>query len=270
MAGKESGWTERGRCAKIEAVKVHWRLKDVVDFELLLEKTSLWKESWRGGVKDEVEQLRVGSSGITEVNCRRWGLRQMLEQVRGREHEQTGTRVVLSLRLVGLGFCLLMFLLGVALVRGQLVNYQYLDDQLGEVTEVTARGFNIWILLASTIGIQLLLLLISGSGYWLWRRWRGNISMLQGLLALAVRRFGAKHIERSRWSGILQSGMGMWHWRLARLLQAAGVTYNVGLLVGLLGCLWFMQVWFFLGNLVASIWERESRVGNQDLVSVSK
>jgi hypothetical protein len=43
------------------------------------------------------------------------------------------------------------------------------------------------------------------------------------------------------------TGVGgeVWSWRLTRMLQSGSIGYNVGMMAGLFGCLWFLNVGYF-------------------------
>ena len=58
-----------------------------------------------------------------------------------------------------------------------------------------------------------------------------------------------------------------WRWRLTRVLQAGGIGYNVGLLLGLFGCLWFMQVGYFWETSLAQFGGESLKVVT-DLISL--
>ena len=66
-----------------------WKLRDLVDLEVLLEMAALWKNTWRDGVREDVEKLAAN----TELERRRLGFRMMLEQVRNDQNEESGQHV---------------------------------------------------------------------------------------------------------------------------------------------------------------------------------
>jgi len=66
------------------------------------------------------------------------------------------------------------------------------------------------------------------------------------------------------WSKYLgATGFKLWAWRLTRVLQSGGIGYNFGLLAGLFGCLWFLNVGFY--------WETSlPQFGEQSLLRVTQ
>ncbi|MBT8045095.1 MAG: DUF2868 domain-containing protein [Verrucomicrobiae bacterium] len=236
-----------------------WSLRDVVDFEALASDSGGWKDAWRHGVREMVES----AAPTTEKSRRRLGFRLMLECVRG--EASIGDRMVNSARLVSIVLALLMFLAGVGVVRGLLTDYSYEEMRLVAAPEGTvatrvddpvavenvteqARGFNVWIFLAVTLGFQWCLLLAGFLGYWLWRKWTGTLTMLEKAARWGIAKCSVGKIDPGLWNRLksrARGGRGVFGWRLTRLLQAAGVGYNLGLLAGLFGCLWFMNVGYF-------------------------
>ncbi|MBK1855155.1 DUF2868 domain-containing protein [Verrucomicrobiaceae bacterium 5K15] len=221
--------------------KRSWTLRDLVDFEVQLEKAARWKSAWRNGVGEELENEGVSS----ELNRRRLGFRWMLEEVREAEHEESGHRLDSGARLLAFLLWLVMLLTGIGVLRGLLMEFEF-SYSGGEVTRM--RGYNIWILLGVTIGFQWLLMLGSVLAYWLWRRWSGSLSIFQVLLQKLIRKWGGEKMVGDVWKRLqtrVSGGQSVISWRLARILQAGGVGYNCGLLLGLFGCLWFFQIGFY-------------------------
>lgn len=217
-----------------------WTLRDLVDFEVLLDKAALWKDAWRQGVGEALER----DGARKELVRRRLGFRWMLEEIRNREGEQTGERVESGARLLAFLLWLVMLLVGVGVLRGLLMEFEY--TRAGET--VTMRGYNIWILLGVTLGFQWLVMIGAALAYWLWRRWSGSLGVLQTLLRKIIRKWGGKKMAGDVWQRLqtrVSGGQSVLSWRLARVLQAGGVGYNCGLLLGLFGCLWFFQIGFY-------------------------
>lgn len=239
--------------------KSGWSLADLVDFEALLGNIKPWKQAWRAGVREEVESAAPG----TEKARRRLGLRWMLEDVRG--EVSIGARVTASARMLSVVIAVVMFLIGVGVVRGLLTEFTYVEWQLVAAPEGTvatrvddpvalehvtakARGYNVWILLAVTLGLQWCFLLAGVSGYWLWRKWSGSLTIFESGIEWLVRKASGGRMDSAVWTQLkrrVSGGRSVLAWRLTRLLQAGGVGYNVGLLVGLFGCLWFLNVGYY-------------------------
>jgi len=218
-----------------------WKLRDLVDLEVLLEKAALWKKAWRDGVREDVENLAAN----TELERRRLGFRMMLEQVRKDQNEESGQYVESGARMLSFLTWLIMLLLGIGVLRGLLMEFEYISVD-GELTQMF--GFNIWILLGVTLGLQWLMIAGGVLTYWSWRKWSGSLSILQVLLQYVLRRWGGEKLVGDVWKRLqsrVSGGRSVISWRLARILQVGGIGYNCGLLLGLFGSLWFFQIGFY-------------------------
>jgi hypothetical protein len=212
--------------------RAKWRLADVVDLEALL--------SGEGrpvvGREDRAEVGRVlrGTSEWSALGRRRVGLRAWLELRRG--DREVGRKAVDGLRLVSWGFGMAALLGGMGVVRGLLAPV----DGLG-------LAYNIWVFLAVTVGVQILILGLGCLGYVLVRRQRGRMTLLQRLAGrMACRLAGG--INGDLWRRITTSGRGYGSavtWRLGRISQGVALGFNLGVLAGFLGCLWFLGVSFY-------------------------
>jgi len=221
--------------------KRSWKLRDLVDFEVLQERAALWKKSWRDGIHDQLEKVEA----ISELQRRRLGFRMMLEEIRENQGQESGQHVESGARLLSFLFFSVMLLIGIGVLRGLLMDfeYRYADGELKQM-----RGYNIWILLGITLGLQWLMIIGGVLAYWLWRRWSGTMSILQTLLHRVIRKWGGDKLVGDVWRRLqtrVSGGRSVISWRLARILQAGGMGYNCGLLLGLFGCLWFFQIGFY-------------------------
>lgn len=264
-----NGLSLAGNSIKLTAVKrrkqkTKWTLADVVDLERWLEKGSVWKRVWRGGVKDELAGLNPNH----EKERRRMGFFLMLQKVRGQgdgEGDEIGCRLEAGLRVAEVMMGVVMFFVGIALVRGLLTSFHFMEvDAMGVHHLVEERGFNVWVFWAVTLGVQWLILISSIWGYVFWRKWSGGLSFLQGLLSGGVKVWMQRslmlhrrkdrgedqdnegRVDPALWKNIF-NGVGgqIWSWRLTRMLQSGSIGYNVGMMVGLFGCLWFLHVGYF-------------------------
>lgn len=203
----------------------NWSLADLVDLEVLQDRLSLWKKAWRGGVRDTLEKAKLSS----EKERRRMGLRAMLDVVRDEEGEMSGQRVKSGARFAEWVVFGVMLLIGCGVVRGLLTSF---TDHEQEV-----RGLNVWVFLMVTLGVQWLFLGASAVGFVFCKKGLGHLGVFQNLLSSAIGKLAG---------GVrVRTGQLAWAWRLSRILQTGGVGYNLGLLAGLFGCLWFLQVSFF-------------------------
>lgn len=224
--------------------KVKWNLEDLVDFEVAVARSPMVE----AGVGRRIREALRGSE-LSDRERRRWGLREWLQY----RQRGAGAKVVWATRLVGVLFLVLTFLLGVGVIRGLVIRIE------GEA------ALNIWVLLAGTIGIQWVILLAGGAGYLLARYWLGGLGFLREAVSGVVRRLAGK-VSPEAWQ-VLVAGKGRQPsalaWRLTRLLQLGGVGFNLGLLAGLFGVLWFTEVAFY--------WESSlSQFGGESLRRVTR
>lgn len=246
---------------------VCWSLADVIDLEVLQERLGAWRQAWQEGVGEKVEEIQDAG----EKERRRAGLKWMLEVVRGEEGASVGALVVSRVRAVEWILLLVMVMVGAGLVSGLITDYSYSEWVLrdagqGELKSEAARGFNIWVLLAVTLGVPSLVLLVSVLLFVFCRRGGRPPIGLQAWLGRWACRWGGE--SAGRWWQLVSDRFGglgqkMWSWRLSRVLQAGGVGFNLGLLIGLFACLWFTHVGFY--------WETSlPQFGQQSLSRVSE
>lgn len=203
-----------------------WSLKELIDFEVAVQRSP--------GVKMEVgRKIRRGLSGVglSDFSQRRWAFKEWLKEG---EH-LSGARVIAATRFGAIVLFSLCFLLGVGMLRGL-------------ITELEgARALNIWVMLAGTLGVQWLILIGGLVTFLLARYWIGGVGWLKEVLAVVVRRLAGKICPKT-WQSLVQ-GKGRQPsalaWRLTRMLQLGGVGFNLGLLFGLFGALWFTEVRFY-------------------------
>ena len=224
--------------------KVSWNLENLVDFEVAVQQSPR--------VDVEVgRQIRgkIREGNLSDLPMRRWAFKEWLRS----KNTGAGAKVVSVTRLLAVVLLVGTFLMGVGVIRGI-------------VTKVDgSSSLNIWVLLAGTIGIQWLLLLGGLISFLLARYWIGGVGWLKDLLSSVVRNLAGK-ISPDTWQSLIQ-GKGKqpsaMAWRLTRLLQLAGVGFNLGLIVGLFGLLWFTNVRFY--------WESSlSQFGGESLGRVTR
>jgi len=235
----------------MEGKGVNWSLEELVDFEISLADEAVPNRDIGQEMRREI---RAEGGLETDLAKRRWGLKYWLLWVTSKGEGSPGRRVVTISQILGLFLFILMLLTGVGVVRGLLSDYQYesgpylIEEGSGGIEaqgqEVEARGFNLWVFLAVTLGLQWLLILASVIGYLLFRKWSVG---LKGILSGLIKRF-VSGVDQGQWKALLAekgSHKSALTWRLSRILQLGGVGYNAGLLCGLFGLLWFSNVGFF-------------------------
>jgi len=228
-------------------------MRDVVDLDVLIDEVSLWRRAWRKGVGEAVEKRQLKS----EQEKRRVGFRMMLEEIRDQKGEETGQRVQSGAHWVEMMMGLLMFLLGIGLVRGLLTEFSFAGEN-------SARGFNIWVFFAVTLGVQWCILTVAFLGYLTWKKWSGVLGPVQRLLSKWIKKWGGVQVDQKVWDQVIGgTGRKLWAWRMTRMFQTGSMGYNLGMLVGLFGCLWFLNVSFF--------WETSlPQFGEQSLLRVTQ
>jgi len=214
--------------------KKPWRLEDLVDFERALHQSP----SVDAEVGREVrEGLRNREFQGNEKAQRRWGMRRWLES---KADKVAGKRVVGATQILGVILFIVTFLIGVGIVRGLVHEFEH------EGT-TQFKGFNLWVLLMGTLGIQWLFLMGSLFGFFVVRRFTGGLGFFRQLLAKGVQKL-AGNVDTQSWQSIFgqkvqQRTAGAW--RLGRVVQFGGVGLNLGLISGFFGVLWFLQVGFY-------------------------
>ena len=218
-----------------------WTLADLADFESLLAGDQATQGA-RRIYRDSIS--KVLPRGLDELARRRRGLRLWLEQKRG-ENDLAGRRLETGLNLASLVVKVLAFLAGVGIVRGLLLT----------LPEGDGRGFNIWLFLGVTLGLQWLFL-IGGGVSWLFFRFRGRMPWSQELLGLLGRKLaGSKasvawnHLHKVRGDGY-GSVLG---WRLGAISQLGSIWLGLGMVICFLGCLWFFKIHFYWESTLESL-----------------
>ncbi|MEM9079349.1 MAG: DUF2868 domain-containing protein [Verrucomicrobiota bacterium] len=219
-----------------------WRLGDLVDFEVLLASEG----AERGARRIYREEIgpELGE-GLSEGERRRRGLRLWLEEKRGDEL-MAGRKLERGLGIAGSVVALVMLFVGMGLVRGLL-------QTIPEPYE--GRGYNLWLFLGATLGVQWLLMILGLIGWLAWRR-RGKLSLPQELIGFLGRKFGGVR-AREAWEQLMKmQGRGygsVLGWRLGRIAQQGGQWFNFGMVLGLIGCLWFLKVRFYWESTLAEL-----------------
>lgn len=254
--------------------RVGWSLEELIDFEVLLGRSKTDRKEVGREMRQELKEADLCDD---ELGKRRHGLKYWLLWEKLIAKDLFGSRVVTASRLVAVILGLVMFLVGIGVIRGLVTTYSYEtgpyqveveaqawtafdlssvnpDAITGQIVET--KGFNIWVLLAVTLGLQWVLLIAGLIGFLLFRKWSPG---LKSLLASLISRF-AGGLSKSEWARLYsrkKQQRSALSWRLGSVLQLAGVGYNFGLLIGLFGVLWFSKVGFY--------WESSLPIGAPSL-----
>lgn len=231
-----------------------WSLSDIIDFEALADKPATWRKSWNSRVSKKLKS----HPPVNEQNKRNIAFRWMLDDVKKEQLNLPGARVQTASSLITVGLCALMLLIGIGVVRSLISPFSFYEYDGAQTQNISLRGFNAWILLAVSLGLQWLFLIISLLSYLLWRKWSGHLSFLQTILSAGIQKISglkSTNVTSGEYSRV-------WKWRLTRIIQASGIAYNAGLIIGLFGCLWFLKVGYY--------WETSlPQFGEQSLQSVT-
>jgi hypothetical protein len=199
-----------------------WTLEDVVDFEHEI------------GISPHAPaELKVdvvaATRGLDGAAARRAGFAVWLAGVR---KERVGGRFAAALSMVGAGFAVLMFLAGISGVLG--------------MVDRSRAGVNVSLFLAVLIGGQWMLLLLAIAGWLARGRAQGGLGVVQSLVGRLARKFAGG--ESPWWERLAHEGgpgREVLIWRIAHTVQAGGMAFNLGILVGLAGLVLLRHVGFF-------------------------
>lgn len=213
-----------------------WTLESLVDFEQAAASGDATPPALRTTV---VAAIR----GLDPVAARQVGLRIWLG---GMAAGKAGRKFTSALSLVAVGLSVLLFLTGISSVIG------LMDHGRGSINVVQ--------FLAVFVGGQWLVLLVAMIAWLFRRRAAEGFSGVQAMLGKLVRRLAGN--EDSRWWQSIMEGGGMARdallWRLARLVQTAGIFFNIGIVCGLLGLVLVKQVDFY--------WESTTRAAMRSIL----
>lgn len=222
-----------------------WTLADLADLESVLANADASRGARRIYRERVSPQL---SRELDEGERRRRGLRLWLEAKRG-DDILVGQKLESSLRLAGLLVKVLALLTGLGIARGL----------LQELPMGGGRGYNIWLFLGVTLGLQWLLLL-GGGVAWLFFSKSGRLTWSQELLGFLGRKFSGGRLGPT-WSRLLQmrsEGYGsVLGWRLASISQLGAVWLGFGIVASFIGCLWFLKVNFYWESTLQSFSETQ-------------
>jgi hypothetical protein len=199
-----------------------WTLEDLIDFECEVAAATRTAPELR-------EEVLAAARGLEGAAARRAGFRVWLTGTRG---AADGAKFVSALGMVGSGLVLLMFLAGVSGVLG-MVNI--------------AKGVHVVMFLAILLGTQWLILVLAGLAWAFRSRAAEGFSAVQAVLAVLARRLAGGHAA-PWWSNLMHEGGAAREallWRVARIAQAAGISFNLGLISGLAGLVMLRHVGFF-------------------------
>ncbi|MEO7100441.1 MAG: DUF2868 domain-containing protein [Luteolibacter sp.] len=200
-----------------------WTLESLVDFEQEIATST--------GCSPAVRTAVISATrGLDGAAARRVGLRVWLAEV---GKNSAGRKFSSALAMVGACLVLVTFLAGISSVLG------LLDRGKG--------GINVVLFLAILIGGQWLILLLAIFAWLMRRRAAEGFSGVQAVVGKLARRFSGNR-DDAWWENLMNGGgspRAAVLWRIARLVQAAGVFFNIGILTGLAGLVLVKHIGFF-------------------------
>ena len=227
-------------------ISTKWTLGDLADFEALLSQGKAeqgGRRIYRESIAPHLER------DLSEGQRRSQGLRLWLEAKRDSEGA-VGRKLESSLGLAGLLGRVVGAVLGLGIVRGLLHSSPVGDGE---------RAYNIWIFLGTTIGIQWVILL-SGLIGWFFLRKSNRLSWSQELVGYFGRKLSGSRVS-GVWHQLLATrsdGYGsVLGWRLAAISQFCAIWLNLGMVIGFLFCLFFLEVNFYWESTLADLSQQQ-------------
>ena len=204
-------------------LKDRWTLQDLVDFETLAGDARTPDEG------DVLEAVK----GLAGAEARRVGMKVWLDSVRRGGGDFPGEVWAGARFSVGALVAVAMFLTGIGVMAGML--------------DRERMAFHVPMVLGVSVFLPLLILIASWMG-WLFRgRFSKGLGFVPKLLGWLIGKLGGAG-KMEWWRTLRLEGGKGWEamgWNLVRLTQAGAVMFSAGLMVGLLGCIWFMKIGFY-------------------------
>ena len=200
-----------------------WTLENLVDFEQALATSTGTPPAVRTAVA-------ASSRGLDGAAARRAGLRTWLTEMK---ETAAGRKFSSALSVVSGGLSLFTFLGGISAALGML------DRERG--------GINVTLFLAILIGGQWLVLILAAIAWLVRRRAAEGFSGVQAIAGRLARRLAGNR-DDAWWNRLMDAGgapRAAVLWRLARLVQGAGIFFNIGILCGLAGLVLVKHVGFY-------------------------
>ena len=198
-------------------------MRDLVDFESL---TGDVRTPDEGAVQEAVK-------GLKGAEVRRVGMKVWLDGVRRDGGEFPGQIWASGRFVVSLIVGAVMFLTGLGVMTGML--------------DRERMAFHVPLLLGVSVGLPLLIL-IAGLFAFLFRgKFSKGLGCVPRLLGWLVGKLGGAG-KMDGWRTLRLEGGKGWEalgWNGVRLIQVGAMMFSAGLMAGLLGCIWFLEVGFY-------------------------
>jgi len=222
-----------------------WTLENLIDFESEIAAATRTPPKVRDAVRNTLTDTICGtahtppevrdavlacSRTLTGAAARRMGLRVWLDGVRS---SSEGRKFMSALGMVGAAAVVVMFLVGVSATLG--------------LVDRARMGIHVMLFLVILLGGQWLVLTLAAVAWLMRRRAADGFSVVQSWMGKLVRRLAGER-DAPWWHRLMDDGGPARQavlWRLARLVQAAGVGFNAGILCGLAGLVLVKNIGFF-------------------------
>ncbi|MFM2197281.1 MAG: hypothetical protein RLZZ505_713 [Verrucomicrobiota bacterium] len=171
--------------------------------------------------------------GLEGAEARRVGMKVWLDGVRSGGGEFPGEVWAGGRFVVGALVVVVMFLTGIGVMTGML--------------DRERMAFHVPMLIGVSVALPLLILIASWAGWLLRGRFSKGLGVVPKLLGWLVGKLGGAG-KMEWWRTLRLEGGKGWEaigWNLVRMTQAGAVMFSAGLMVGLLGCIWFMEIGFY-------------------------
>ncbi len=209
-----------------------WTLPDLASLEELLIAPKVTSDH-QAHVKESLQKGTKQSEG----DQRKQGIQSWFKLAHQESQSDTSQKLSLSLALIRWIIILASAVAGVGLISS-------LIERVG-VTE--GQAYNVWKLLVIPIAGQWFFLLLTLLSWTLLRKGKRKTTLVEELTGAAVKALSGTAGARG-WNALYRAGASyrsILSWRLARLTQWGAVAFNLGLIVGFLGILLFLEINFF-------------------------
>lgn len=171
--------------------------------------------------------------GLDGAAARREGMRAWLDGARAGTDGTPGEVWDGARFSTGVLVVVAMFLAGVGMMTGML--------------DRERMGFHVPMVLGVAVGLPLLVMLAAGLAWLARGRFSKGLGFVPRLLGWLIGKLGGE--REMEWLRVLKmeggKGREALGWNLVRMTQVGAMMFSLGLMAGLLGCIWFLDVRFY-------------------------
>lgn len=219
-----------------------WNLPDLANFEALVSSAEVREEDQQAVAETLSTYKGKGESVEREHGLYVWFQRALN---RSKDGGEVGNRLRVTLGVVQGLAVIICFFLGVALIAG-------LIEKVG-LTE--GRAYNVWKVIAIAIAGQWVFLLLAIISWVVLRNNSRKMTLFEEVGGQIIKRLSGKQGARG-WNELYKAGSSyraILSWRVARIAQWGAVSFNVGLVIGFLSLLLFLEINFFWATTLQDI-----------------